>query len=382
MTGPTRTRVGLLVVLTSLIGAVAATVLGFLTFGAQATANPDGIPVAVAAPPSGPLAQAAQQVTQRPAGPAGGAVEWRVTTPREGRDLLEDKEVYGVLELAGGPTGVSATVVVSGAINPMGTQMAQQVLTGAGQGLTAAVAQSTGTAAAPVRVETVHATSAAGRAAPLGLTVLAWIGGLAAGAALTVLAMRQGATVGPLARFSQLVLVSVLATGVLVGFAYLWDSSLDLGWQTVAFLGLTVSAFAALQSGLLRVLGIRAMAILVPLYLLAPSVASQVPEMLHSAYRTWLWSWTPFRFSSEGLRSLLTGAHDAPDVMYGVWVLGGMLLAGLILVLWPRRRGSAAEEAEPQAPDGVVDVGVDEAERLPGAQRHGSAEYGDARIRR
>lgn len=373
MASSTRPKFGLLVVLTALIGGVAATVLGFLTFGAQATAGPQGVPVAVAAPPSGPLAQAAGQLTQQ-ATMQSGALAWQVGTPQEARQLLEDKEVYGILELSGGQAGVSAKVVVSGAINPLGTQVAQQALTTAGSTLTATMAQVTGTVAQPVQVETLHPTSVAGRAAPLGLTAVAWLGGLVAAAALTVLAMRKGATPGPLARLGQVVLVGVFTTGVLYGFTYLWDSSLDLGWQTIAFLALTASAFAAFQSGLLRLIGIRAMIILAPLYLIAPSVASQVPEMLHSAYRDWLWSWTPFRFSAEGMRSLLTGAHDAPDIMQGVWVLSGMLLVGLVLILWPRRRPraeaeqqpeSAGEEAEPDAADGVVDVGVDKAERLP-----------------
>jgi hypothetical protein len=70
---------------------------------------------------------------------------------------------------------------------------------------------------------------------------------------------------------------------------------------------------AAPQAGLLRVLGVGAMAILGPLYLVAPAVAGQVPELLNPAYRALLWSWTPFRFSAEGLRSFLQGTPDAPD---------------------------------------------------------------------
>jgi hypothetical protein len=67
-----------------------------------------------------------------------------------------------------------------------------------------------------------------------------------------------------------------------------------------------------------------------------------VPEMLDPAYRTLLWSWTPFRFSTEGLRSLLQGVPDAPDVRTGVIVLASMAVVGLIVILWPGR-GPAAE---------------------------------------
>ncbi|PXY27190.1 hypothetical protein BAY60_12045 [Prauserella muralis] len=379
MTGPARWGRGRLVVLTSLVGALAAVVLGFLTFGAQTTAHPEHVPVAVSAPESGPLRAAAERVS----GQGGDALSWRVTTPAEGRRLLGDKEVYGVLELAAGQSGPSATVVVSGAVNPTGTQIAQQALTGAGQALTAALAQANpGAAATPVRVETVHQTTAAGRVAPLGISALAWVGGLAAGAVLTLLAQRGGTRLGPLARFSHVLGTSVLMTGVLTGFLALWDSSLHLGWDTVGFLWLTSAAFAAVQGGLLRLLGVRAMAILGPLYLLAPSVASQVPETLNPAYEALLWSWTPFRFSTEALRSLLVGASGAPDVGTGIWVLGALLAAGLLVVLWPGGRGSAGEVAEPQSPDGVVDVGVDEAEGLPGAEGEHPAQHRHARIRR
>jgi hypothetical protein len=46
----------------------------------------------------------------------------------------------------------------------------------------------------------------------------------------------------------------------------------------------------------------------------------------------------------------------APDVTTAVWVLTGLLVAGLILAVWPGR--SALQEAETNAPDGVVQVGV------------------------
>lgn len=379
MAGPPRRQTGTLVAGTALIGAAVAVVLGFLTFGAQTTAQPEDLPVAVAAPESGPLRMAADRVS----GLGGDAVDWRVTTPEEGSRLLEEQEVYGVLELGAQRGAPSATVVVSGAVNPSGTQVAQQVLTAAGQGVVGALAQQNpGLTPAPVRVETVHETGAAGRSAPLGISALAWVGGLAGCAVLALLVHRGTVRPGVGARLGHLVLTSVLVGGVLIGFLALWDSTLDLGWRTVGFVWLTVAAFAAVQGALLRLLGIRAMAILGPLYLLAPSVAAQVPELLDPAYRTLLWSWTPFRFSTEGLRSLLLGTPETMHVTTGLWVLGGLLAAGLAGVLWPGRSGSAREETEPQAPDGVVDVGVDEADRLPGAQGEGSAEHGNARVRR
>lgn len=368
---------GRLVVLTALLGALAATALGLLTFGAQATAEPNGIPVAVAAPEGGPLRLAAEQVATR----GGEAVDWRVTTPRQGRELLVDKDVYGVLELRQQERGPSVHVVVSAAVNPAGTQVAQQALTMTGQAVAQRLAQAApGAAVVPVEVETLHGTGAAGRFAPLAISALAWVGGLAAGASLTLLSTRGGAMPGRGSRITHVLVTSTLVTGAMIGLLALWDSSLDLGAATVGFVFLTALSFAAVQAGLLRLLGLRAMAVLGPLYLLAPAVAGQVPELLDSAYRTLLWSWTPFRFSTEALRSLLLGTPHAPDVAVGAWVLAGLLVAGLVMVLWPTR--SAAEETQPQSPDGIVDVGVDKTDRLPGAEGKRSAEDGNAGVRR
>ncbi|QFU87571.1 ABC transporter permease [Amycolatopsis sp. YIM 10] len=318
----------------ALAGAVVAVVLGFLTFGVQATVAPDRLPVAVAAP-DGPARAAAERIAAQ----GGGQLDWKVTTPDEARRLLDDKAVYGVLEL-----GQPPVVVVSGAVNPSGTQVAQQVLT--------TVAQAIG----PAQVQTVHPASVAGRTTPLALSALAWLGCLVGGAVLVLVSARRNHQPGTGARLTQVAVTSVLVTGVLAGFAKLWDSSLPMGWDVLGFLLLTTAGFAALQAGLLRLLGVRAMAILGPLYLLAPAVAGQVPELLHEGYRWLLWSWTPFRFATEGLRSLLQGTPGAPDVATGVWVLGGLLAAGLVVLLWPVR--SAGQEAEADAPDRVVHVGV------------------------
>ncbi|WP_328614491.1 ABC transporter permease [Amycolatopsis sp. NBC_00355] len=333
MTGPVRRPAGALALVAALAGALVAVALGFLTFGAQATVAPDGVPVAVAAPP---------EVAQRIAAHGGGQLAWTIATPADARKLLEDKKVYGVLELGPGP---SATVVTSGAVNPAGTQVAQQALTGAASALAAAPKQ-----------EVLHPVSLAGRTAPLAASALAWIGALVAGLALTQLATRTGRALGAGARFLQVIGVGVLVTAVVAGFFALWDAALPLTADVLGFVFLAATAFAAVQAGLLRLLGLRAMAVLGPLYLVAPAVAGQVPELLNPAYRTLLWSWTPFRFSAEGLRSLLQGVPDAPDVTTGGWVLGALLAAGLAVALWPGR--SAREEAEPHAADRVVEVGV------------------------
>jgi hypothetical protein len=330
MRNPTLVAVGL-----GLVGAVVAVVLGLLTFGVQATAAPDHLPLAVATPDDPALRQAARQVASH----GGDQVDWTVTDPAHARDLLDDKEVYGILEIGRGP---AITIVTSGAVNPTATQVAQPVLTGAAQGLLTAMAQQRpGTTPVPPKAETVHPVSTAGRTAPLAASALLWIGSLVGGMAFGLLVVRRGVRATGTSRFVLVVSVTVVVTGAVIGLLELWDSALDISWDVVGFLALTAAAFAAVQGALLRLLHLRAAAILGPMYLLAPAVAGTVPEMLDPAYRTLLWSWTPFRFSTEGLRSLLQGVPDAPDVRHAVVVLASMAVAGLVVLLWPARRQAA-----------------------------------------
>jgi hypothetical protein len=326
-----------------LVGAVVATVLGLLTFGAQATVAPDHLPLAVAAPDDPALRQAANQIASH----GGDAVDWTVTDPGHARDLLDDKDVYGILEIGRGP---AITIVTSGAVNPQGTQVAQQVLTGAAQGLLGALAQQRpALEVAPPKVETVHPVTTAGRTAPLAASALLWIGGLVGAMAFGLLVVQRGGRATATARLALVVSVSVLAAGAVIGLWKLWDSSLPLSAEVVGFLLLTAAAFAAVQGALLRLLHLRAAAILGPMYLLAPAVAGTVPEMLNPTYRALLWSWTPFRFSTEGLRSLLQGVSDAPDVRDGVLVLASMAVVGLVVLLWPRRRQAGEAPARARA---------------------------------
>lgn len=340
MRNPTMVAVGL-----GLVGAVVATVLGLLTFGAQATVAPDHLPLAVATRGDPVSRQAATQIASH----GGDAVEWRVTDPEQARQLLDDKEVYGILQLDQG-----ITIITSGAVNPTGTQVAQQVMTGAAQGLTAAMAQQN-VQVAPPKAVTVHEASMAGRVAPLAASALLWIGGLVGAMAFAGLVIRRGLRPTALARLSLVVSVSVVATGAVIGLMKLWDSSLSVTTEVVGFMLLVAAAFSAVQGALVRLLRLRAAAILGPMYLLAPAVAGAVPEMLDPAYRAVLWSWTPFRFSTEGLRSVLLGVPDAPDVQNGIVVLASMAVVGLVVLLWPSRRASVA--APPEATRELVSSG-------------------------
>jgi len=313
---------------TAVAGAVVAFLLGLLTFGVQATAHPRDVPLAVVAPPP---------IAQRVAAAGSAEVDVRVVSADEARTLLADKEVYGVLEIAPG----QATIRLNPAVNPSGTQVAQQVLTGVAQG-----------AGLPVKIET-QAVSAAERTAPLAASALLWVGGMIAGLLFVVLKGRRF-------RLLSSLTTAVLVVGSVAGLLAWWGVTFSA--VALGFLLAVAVSFALLQAGLFKHLGIRAMAVLGLLYLMAPAVAGQVPELLNPVYRAVLWSWTPFRFSTEGLRSLM---YDV-SVSTEWWVFGGIALVGLVLLL-------AGKEAQPDRADGVVDVGVDQADRLPGAERQHTA---------
>jgi len=250
---------------------------------------------------------------------------------------LADKKVYGVLEIAPG----QATIRLNPAVNPSGTQVAQQVLTGVAQG-----------AGLPVKVET-QAVSAAERTAPLAASALLWVGGMVAGLLFVVLK-------GNRYRWLSSLVTAVLVVGSVMGLLAWWGVTFSA--TAVGFLLAVAVSFALLQAGLFKHLGIRAMGILGLLYLMAPAVAGQVPELLNPAYRAVLWSWTPFRFSTEGLRSLMYEGSISTEW----WVFGGIALVGLVLLL-------AGKKAQTDRADGVVDVGVDEADRLPRPERQHTA---------
>ena len=319
--------------LAALIGTIAAFVLGLLTFGVQATVNPDHVPLAVGASDpsdSGALAQ----LTQSIAAHGGDQIDWHVVQSRtEAANLLDTKQVYGALLFSPGPGGLTATVVLSGAVNPNATAVAQPVLVG--------VAEST---RAQFQVVTIHPTSAAGRTLPLAATALLWLTALVGNGIALVLGprLRGGNALGRIGVIGVAAGAALFGTGLAVGFAWLWDASLQISSDVVGFLMLIGFAFALLQAAVLRWVGITGMALLGPLYLMAPAVAGLPPELINPVYRSLLWSWTPFRFSTEGIRSLMFVGGGAPDVQPAILVFVTIALVGLVATA-ARRKSPGAE---------------------------------------
>jgi hypothetical protein len=321
-------------------GAAVALMLGLLTFGVQATVQPSHVPLAVGAtdPVLAPIAG-------RVAAQGGDAVSWRTVSSRaEAERLLDRRDIYGAVLFGPSPTGPAATVLVSGAINPSATQVAEPVLTQVADNVVAA-ARPPGAPAGPlaVRVVTLHPTSAAGRVLPLAASALLWLATLITSILAVAVAprLRGGRPLGRPALLAAAMTATALSAGVVAGLARLWDAGIPLGWEAAGFVALVGGAFALLQAGVLRWLGVRGVIVLGPLYLMAPAVAGLAPELLNPVYRTLLWSWTPFRFSTEGLRSLLFLGSGGPDVQTALWVFGAIAAAGLLLTIAPRPGGRA-----------------------------------------
>jgi hypothetical protein len=332
-----------------------ALILGLLTFGVQSTLEPHHLPLAVGTSESA-AAPALAPVIGRVAAQGGDVVDWRrVDSRAEAERMLDGKEIYGALLLSPGPGGLTATVLVSGALNPTATQVAQPILTQIGMSITSAAralpsaggtapAAPQGSATSAVQAVILHPTSAAGRTLPLAASSLLWLATLVTNVVRVVLVprLRGGRPLGRAASIVTAVAGGLLGACVVLGLARIWDAGLPLSWEVAGFLGLVGTAFALLQAGVLRWLGLAGMAVLAPLYLMAPAVAGMPPELLNPVYRAVLWSWTPFRFTTEGLRSLLFLGSGAPDVQYALWVCAGIGLGGLLLTLGPKpyRRSS------------------------------------------
>ncbi|GEL20154.1 hypothetical protein [Pseudonocardia asaccharolytica] len=222
---PVRWRIGLA---TGLVGALVAVVLGLLTFGVQTTVAPRGVPLALVIPrgdAGAALAPMAQQIGTQ----GGDAVEWHVVDAVTATELLDDAEVYGILEIAPTSEGLAITTTTSGAVNPSGTQVAEQMLGRAGGAIAQAITQRTGVAPA-ITATTVHPAPPAARALPLVATALLWIGGLAANAVLLLRFARAGRGLPVGAAMVGAATIAVAGPAVILGFEALWGLGIDWTW--------------------------------------------------------------------------------------------------------------------------------------------------------
>src|SRR6266700_7434272 len=129
---------GLVAIVVSIAGPLVALALGLLTFGVQATVQPHHLPLAIGAS-SVSSAAALAPVTSRVAAQGGDAVDWRAVDSRaQAEGLLDRKDVYGAVLFDPAAGGLTATVLLSGAVNPSATQVAESVLSQVAETVTSA----------------------------------------------------------------------------------------------------------------------------------------------------------------------------------------------------------------------------------------------------
>ena len=112
----------------------------------------------------------------------------------------------------------------------------------------------------------------------------------------------------------------------------------DGGVALYALLALTALTFVLLQSAVLNWLGFAGWPLLVILWLFGPSVLAVPPEFLATGYRTWIYSWIPFRYTFEALQGLLFFDAGAGETARNVWIVGLYGLIALAAVLGSTRR--------------------------------------------
>lgn len=141
----------------------------------------------------------------------------------------------------------------------------------------------------------------------------------------------------------------VLIMQMVVGLVWVMVISLYLLWMTTAwyrievyhfgktwlFLLFSYTVFFLLQSALLNWLGFPAVALCVLMFFFSMPIINVAPEMLPQGARDWIYSWTPFRFVSAGLKSVMyfDGANMSITNRVLGWVAGICLLLNALSLL-------------------------------------------------
>ncbi|QJD85699.1 YhgE/Pip domain-containing protein [Cohnella herbarum] len=191
-----------------------------------------------------------------------------------------------------------------------------------------------------IQEESIHAVgvnNASGNAPGL-LTQIMWMGSLVTG---MILFLSIQKTVAAGARRWTVILSQTVAGVAIVGVAsgfLVWMASSWYGMElaqtmdTWLYLWLGGAVFFLLQSMLLNWIGLPAMAILVLLMFFSMPVLNMAPEFLSQTTHDWIYSWTPLRFVSGGLREVMYyGGLDSVSTNASVlWIIGGAFLVLLL----------------------------------------------------
>lgn len=143
---------------------------------------------------------------------------------------------------------------------------------------------------------------------PLIFTVLLWLGSLI-GSLLIWLMLHSKDQLA--ARFVGTQLLSGVFLAVIQAFSTMavvgWLMGMELvnyGYL-IMFLMITAFVFFLIQSSVLNWLGFKGWPLLILIWLFGLPVVSLPPEFLSNFYKSAIYSWIPFRFSVEGLSSIL-----------------------------------------------------------------------------
>lgn len=192
-----------------------------------------------------------------------------------------------------------------------------------------------------LKTDTIHKTgdNSGGGNAPTTLTQIIWITTLIS-SAIIFMALRksQENKIKPLGFVYQLaaglLFTSVNALIVLYLASHILDLHVPDYWAVYGFLVFASGMFFLMQGALLNWLGLGGMPILVLLFFFSNPVLALAPEMLPDVTKTWLYSWTPFRFSVEGLRSIFFyGGHGLGGYQYVLGMIGLVCFAVMALAL-------------------------------------------------
>ncbi len=364
-------------------------IFGLAMMGSVLGAKPKELPLALAVldqpadlPTGGQLA-VGEMVKDRVTGLKELPVKWHLAgSEEEVQAMMDRQEVYGALVL---PADFSAGVMSLGSPEPKPAAVKLYVNEGmSSQGVTAArtilqqmaltmKTELTGTVLtlAEQRVEQVpigsvrallqpfeteevgvHPVGAnnAGGTAPNLLTQIMWIGSMIMSVFFFLAARaarEEGGAWGVVGGqiFVGLVLTAG-ASGLLVWMAVSWYGMEMADPAAVwLFLWLSASAFFLMQTALFNWIGFPAIALLVMLLFFSLPILNVAPEFLPQATRDLLYSWTPFRYVADGLRSLMYyGGEFGMGLPYTVlWSIAGVGLA--VVLASALRRGRARAEA-------------------------------------
>jgi YhgE/Pip-like protein len=174
--------------------------------------------------------------------------------------------------------------------------------------------------------------------APGMLTQVMWIGSLVT--AILLLLVTQKTIAAVARRWTVIISQTVMGLVVICGLSgfLVWMASSWYGMEltqagdTWVFLWLAGTAFFLLQSALFNWIGLPAIPILILLMFFSMPVLNMAPEFLSQATQDWLYSWTPLRFVTAGLREVMYfgGLESVSTNATVLWGIAGTFVVLLL----------------------------------------------------